>query len=184
MFLAEGFEEIEALTTVDILRRGGVDVRTVSVKGGKVVTGAHSIPVTADLDREAFEAEAGQDEVKAMVFPGGMPGTRNLAEDKDLMDRMKKHFNRNGLVAAICAAPGLVLSQVRSLEGIRFTCYDGFEQGPMSKGGIYTGEPAEVDCNVVTGRGPGCAVDFALALLAELEGQDRAVEVADGLLIA
>ncbi|MBR4756511.1 MAG: DJ-1/PfpI family protein [Bacteroidales bacterium] len=175
VFLAEGFEEIEALTTVDILRRGGVPARTVSITPERTVTGAHGVPVCADLTRPEFDSISGAAE--ALVFPGGMPGTRNLASDAALMERMKEHFAHGGVLAAICAAPGLVVSQLPSLEGRQFTCYDGFEDAPMAKGGEYTGEPAVMDGNLVTGRGPGCAVEFALTLLEKLKGGEVAEEV-------
>ena len=99
------------------------------------------------------------------------------------MKYMKRHYAEGGIVAAICAAPGLVVSQLPTLEGLRFTCYDGFEDAPMSKGGQYTGEPAETDGNLITGRGPGCAIRFALAILKELQGEAVADKVEAGLLI-
>ena len=182
VFLAEGFEEIEALATVDILRRGGVDVKTVSITYDRTVVGAHGIPVVADWERDEFDgcSVPGGD---AMVFPGGLPGAKYLSVDEFLMKFMKKHYAAGGVVAAICAAPGLVVSQLPSLEGLRFTCYDGFEDAPMSKGGQYTGEPAVADGNLITGRGPGCAVRFALAVLAELRGKEVAEKVEAGLLV-
>ena len=182
VFLAEGFEEIEALATVDILRRGGVDVKTVSLNHFRTVQGAHGIPVVADWDRDEFDglSAPGGD---AMVFPGGLPGAKYLAEDEFLMEFMKKHYAKGGVVAAICAAPGLVVSQLPTLEGKKFTCYDGFEEAPMAQGGEYTGEPAVTDGNLITGRGPGCAIMFALAVLAKLRGEDVAAKVESGLLI-
>ena len=182
LFLADGFEEIEALATVDILRRGGVDARTVSISFDRTVYGAHGIPVVADMERDEFDGcivTSGD----AMVFPGGLPGASNLAEDEFLMKYMKRHYAEGGIVAAICAAPGLVVSQLPTLEGLRFTCYDGFEEAPMSKGGQYTGEPAVTDGNLITGRGPGCAIRFALAILKELQGEEVAGKVEAGLLI-
>ena len=185
VFLAEGFEEIEALATVDILRRGGVDAKTVSLNHDRIVRGAHGIPVVADWDRDEFDGcqivETGPDD--AMIFPGGMPGTKNLAKDEFLMELMCKVYADGGLIAAICAAPGLVISQLTTLEGKRFTCYDGFETAPMAKGGEYTGEPVVVDGNLITGRGPGCAVEFALTVLAALKGEEIAEGVREGLLI-
>lgn len=185
MFLAEGFEEIEALATVDVLRRGGIDVKTVSIVKDRVVTGAHGIPVTADLNRKEFNRlvaqETGPEDV--MIFPGGMPGTRNLALDIDLMEVMVSHHEAGGTIAAICAAPGLVVSQLPTLEGKKFTCYTGFEDAPKSKGGIHTGEPAVTDGNLITGRGPGCAVRFALEIVEKLKGAEVADQVRDGMLV-
>ena len=185
IFLTEGFEEIEALATLDILRRGGVDVKTVSLNHNRIVPGAHGIPVVADWDRDEFDGcmIPGSSLDDAMIFPGGMPGTRNLADDEYLMELMVRHYEEGGLVAAICAAPGLVVSQLPTLEGVKFTCYDGFESNPIAKGGEYTGEPAEWDGNLITGRGPGCAVEFALTVLEALKGEEVADGVREGLLI-
>ena len=186
VFLAEGFEEIEALATVDVLRRGGIDVKTVSLVKDRTVPGAHGIPVTADLNRKEFnrlgdKEIAGPEDV--MIFPGGMPGTRNLAMDSELMELMIAHNEAGGTVAAICAAPGLVVSQLPDLKGKRFTCYTGFEDAPKDKGGIHTGEPAVTDGNLITGRGPGCAIRFALEIVRKLKGAETADKVRDGLLV-
>lgn len=186
VFLADGFEEIEALATVDILRRGGVDLRTVSITERGAINGAHGIQVLSDWTRQEFDREADFSATApddAMIFPGGLPGASNLASDEPLMEIMRSHYAEGGVVAAICAAPGLVVSQLPTLEGKRFTCYNGFEAAPVSKGGAYTGAPAEVDGNLITGRGPGCAVEFALAVLGKLKGEAVASEVRAGLLI-
>ncbi len=186
IFLANGFEEIEALATLDVLRRGGVDVSTVSIHGDKFVTGAHKITVVADCTYGEFKANAefgDTDEGDVLIFPGGMPGTRNLAQNAELINFMRMHYAEGGTVAAICAAPGLVVSQIPSLEGKKFTCYDGFEEAPMARGGEYVIAPAVADGNLITGRGPGCAVDFALAILAHLKGEELAEEVRKAMMI-
>ena len=186
IFLADGFEEIEALATLDVLRRGGIDVNTVSITDDVVVTGAHGVPVKADLARSMFETRAqfdGTEENDVMVFPGGMPGTKNLAEDARLMELMKRHYAEGGTLAAICAAPGLVISQLPSLKGKMFTCYDGFEAAPIAKGGEYVKTPCVADENLITGRGPGCAVDFGLAIVEHLKGADLAQELRTGMTI-
>ena len=184
VFLADGFEEIEALATVDILRRGGIDVKTVSISHDRTVRGAHGIPVVADWPRDEFDGcqipGSGPEDV--MVFPGGMPGAKNLAEDFYLMEQMREHFSNGGTVAAICAAPGLVASQLPDLEGKKFTCYDGFEEPLMNEGAEYTGEPAVTDGNLITGRGPGCAVRFALEIVRKVKGNEVAEKVFAGLL--
>ncbi len=186
IFLADGFEEIEALATLDVLRRGGIDVSTVSITEKEVVTGAHGVPVVADLtcelfeERAVFEGTSGND---VLVFPGGMPGTKNLAEDVRLMELMKRHYAEGGTLAAICAAPGLVISRLPSLEGKRFTCYDGFEAAPKAKGGEYVKAPCVADGNLITGRGPGCAVDFGLAIVEHLKGSAKAREIRAGMMI-
>lgn len=186
IFLANGFEEIEALATLDVLRRGGVDVKTVSVLYDKFVTGSHKTTVIADLTYGEFKAEVqldGTDESDVMIFPGGMPGTRNLAENGEIINFMRLHYAEGGAVAAICAAPGLVVSQLPSLQGKHFTCFDGFEDAPVARGGIYEQKPAVRDGNLITGRGAGCAVEFGLAILAHLKGEEAAAAVRHSLML-
>lgn len=186
IFLANGFEEIEALATLDVLRRGGVDVKTVSVLYDKFVTGSHKTTVVADMTYGEFKAEVqldGTDESDVMIFPGGMPGTRNLAENGELINFMRLHYAEGGAVAAICAAPGLVVSQLPSLQGKHFTCFDGFEDAPVARGGIYEQKPAVRDGNLITGRGAGCAVEFGLAILAHLKGEEAAAAVRHSLML-
>lgn len=186
IFLADGFEEIEALATADVLRRGGINAQTVSITEKSQVLGAHGIPVKADKTWSEFKSTVetiGTSESDVMVFPGGMPGTKHLAEDSELMDLMRSHYAEGGTVAAICAAPGLVVSQLPSLGGKNFTCYDGFEQAPTAKGGEYVKTPAVSDGNLITGRGPGCAVDFALAIVEHLKGSALASEIRSSMMI-
>lgn len=186
IFLANGFEEIEALATLDVLRRGGVDVKTVSVLYDKFVTGSHKTTVVADMTYGEFKAEVqldGTDESDVMIFPGGMPGTRNLAENGEIINFMRLHYAEGGAVAAICAAPGLVVSQLPSLQGKHFTCFDGFEDAPVARGGIYEQKPAVRDGNFITGRGAGCAVEFGLAILAHLKGEEAAAAVRHSLML-
>lgn len=186
IFLANGFEEIEALATLDVLRRGGVDVKTVSVLYDKFVTGSHKTTVVADMTYGEFKAEVqldGTDESDVMIFPGGMPGTRNLAENGEIINFMRLHYAEGGAVAAICAAPGLVVSQLPSLQGKHFTCFDGFEDAPVARGGIYEQKPAVRDGNLITGRGAGCAVEFGLAILAHIEGEEAAAAVRHSLML-
>lgn len=186
IFLADGFEDTEAISTIDVLRRGQVGVKTVSVTDERVVTASHGIPVVADLTFSEFKAEAdfsGSDGNQVMIFPGGMPGTKTLAAHGELMDMMARHFSQGGTVAAICAAPGLVASQLPNLEGRRFTCFDGFEAALLAKGAVYERRPAVADGNLITGRGAGCAVDFGLAILDHLKGGDAVRQVRHGLML-
>lgn len=186
IFLANGFEEIEAIATVDVLRRGGIDARTVSINDNAQVCGAHGVPVIADMTWDIFKRQTdlshtGEQDV--MVFPGGMPGTKNLADNQELMELMRLHYSEGGVVAAICAAPGLVIPHLPTLDGKRFTCYDGFEAAPSAKGGEYVRTAAVSDGNLITGRGPGCAVDFALAIVERLKGGATAAEIRSGMMI-
>ncbi|MCR5003938.1 MAG: DJ-1/PfpI family protein [Bacteroidales bacterium] len=187
LFLAEGFEETEALATLDVLRRGGLAVKTVSINDKAEVAGSHSIRTVADLTWSEFKAEAdfsGASSENVLIFPGGMPGTKNLAADAPLMDIMKEHYNAGGTVAAICAAPGLVASQLDGLEGKKFTCFDGFQEHMLAKGAVYTKAPAVTDGNLVTGRGAGCAIEFGLAILGHVSGAEAVAKVRQGLMIA
>lgn len=186
IFLANGFEDTEALATLDILRRGGVDVRTVSIHRDKFVTSSHKLTVVADMTYGEFKADLeldGTDESDVMIFPGGMPGTKNLAENGEIINFMRLHYAEGGTVAAICAAPGLVVSQLPSLEGKHFTCFDGFEDAPIARGGIYEKKPAVSDGNLITGRGAGCAIDFGLAILEHLKGEEVAAAVKHALML-
>ena len=186
IFLANGFEDTEALATLDILRRGGVDVRTVSIHRDKFVTSSHKLTVVADMTYGEFKADLeldGTDESDVMIFPGGMPGTKNLAENGEIINFMRLHYAEGGTVAAICATPGLVVSQLPSLEGKHFTCFDGFEDAPIARGGIYEKKPAVSDGNLITGRGAGCAIDFGLAILEHLKGEEVAASVKHALML-
>lgn len=186
IFLARGFEETEALATLDVLRRGGMKVLTVSIDGDLEVTGSHGIGVLADMTWGEFcgsVEKTGTAAEDVMVFPGGMPGTKNLAADAELMDLMKAHFAEGGTVAAICAAPGLVASQLDGLEGRKFTCFDGFQDNLLAKGAVYEKAPAVADGNLITGRGAGCAVDFGLAILTAVKDKNAADDVRRGMML-
>lgn len=187
IFLADGFEDMEALGTRDILLRGGVDVKTVSITEDLQVCSSHGLKVTADLSRSDFfgslnRVKTGKSDM--MIFPGGMPGSKHLAEDKELMELMKRHYVLGGSVAAICAAPGLVASQLSPLFGLSFTCYEGFQQPLLEKGAIYRPqESAVVSGRLITGRGAGHAVPFGLSLVRFLKGAEAATRVQEGLML-
>ncbi|MGX8795539.1 DJ-1 family glyoxalase III [Fusibacter sp. JL298sf-3] len=176
VFLAQGFEEIEALTIVDILRRGTIEVCTVGV-GGKEIVGAHGVSVVADT---VIDQTSTFDGFQMLVLPGGMPGTRHLAESEMLHKALTTHASEEKWLAAICAAP-TVLGKIGALKGRRYTCYDGFEK--EIEDGTYVGGPVVVDGTVVTGRSPGCAIEFALQLVSLLKGAACADTVRKGLLM-
>lgn len=186
VFLADGFEETEALATLDVLRRGGIEAVLVSVDDEGMVTGSHGVTVAADRTWEDFKAllhRNGTAREDLMVFPGGMPGTKNLASHGELVQLMREHYDEGGCVAAICAAPGLVASQLGDVRGRKFTCYDGFQDLMTAKGAEYVQAPAVRDGNLVTGRGSGCAVEFGLAILAYVKGEETAASVRAALMI-
>lgn len=184
IFLADGFEDMEALATRDILIRGGIPVQTVSIQDDYTVESSHGVTVFADTSWSDFEAEEdGTSSEDVMIFPGGMPGSKNLAEHKELMDLMKEHYAAGGTVAAICAAPGLVVSQLDGLEGLRFTCFEGFQDPLLAKGAVYTPESTVTDGRLITGQGAGHAVNFGLAILRSLKGEASAEKVKAGLML-
>ena len=176
IFLAEGFEETEAVATIDVLLRGGLDVTSVSVSGNLPVTGAHGITVKADVLFEETDFSSGT----MLVLPGGMPGASNLNAHAGVKTLLKQYAENGKKIAAICAAP-LVLGSLDLLQGKKATAYPGFES--TLKGAIFVKDNVVKDGSVITGRGPGFALDFGLAIVEELAGKTTADEVASGLLV-
>ena len=186
MFFADGFEETEAIAPADVLRRGGIDVKKVSINGSLGVSSSHGVHILTDMTFSEFRNQVVLDGTSAqdvMIFPGGLPGSDNLAACDELMDMMQKHYAEGGCVAAICAAPSVVLGKLPGLKGKRMTCYDGFEPALVAKGVEYTKEGVVTDGNIITGRGAGHAVNFGLAILAYLKGQDAADKVARSIML-
>jgi len=187
IFLADGFEDVEAIATADVLRRGGVEVEFVSIGEDPFVVSSHGLTVGVEKSLsdilEEGKAEA-VDHRDFLIFPGGMPGTRNLAACKPLIDLMNRHYEAGGSLAAICAAPGLVLSQLKSFpEGCEFTCYDGFEDKLIARGGILKKKPA-VNCErIISGRGAGHAVEFGLTILEAIKNHSAAEDVRHGMIL-
>lgn len=173
--LAEGFEEVEALTAVDVLRRAELDVRTVSVTGQKQVKGTHGVGVEADI---LFE-EADYTKCDMIVLPGGMPGSANLEAHEGLAMQIGNFADSGKKLAAICAAP-MVFATCGILTGRKATIYPGMEE--WLKDAEPTGENVTTDGNIITGKGPALAMEFALALVEAIKGKDAADEVADDLL--
>lgn len=167
VFLADGFEEIEAVTTIDILRRGGLEVSTVGV-GGKTITGSHGIPVIADVTTSQVDLT----NIEAIVMPGGMPGTTNLKADKDFCDILAFARQNDILTCAICAAPS-ILGEAGYLKGVRATCYRGFEE-TFDR---YEDAPVIRDGNIITGRAAGSAHLFAFEILRALKEKETADRV-------
>lgn len=174
LLLAEGFEEVEAVATLDVLRRAGVDVMTAGVTG-KTVTGSHGMPVTADLLVEDIVPGPALDGV---ILPGGMPGTKNLEASGPVKALLKYCADHDRLLAAICAAPS-VLGHEGYLSGRRATCFPGWE--PELTGAVCTGEPVTEDGNIITGKGAGAAHLFGEAIAARFTDPDTAHDVLLGM---
>ncbi|MCM1193237.1 MAG: DJ-1/PfpI family protein [Butyrivibrio sp.] len=174
VFLARGFEEIEALTVVDICRRGGVETDMVSVTGESRVTGSHGISV--ETDKKFEEVDFGGYDM--LVLPGGMPGTKNLEAHEGLMARVDEFYAGGKYIGAICAAPS-IFGHRGILKGRRACCYPSFES--HLEGAEVTSGPVEVSDNVITSRGMGTAIDFGLAILGIFCGAEKAEELARGI---
>ena len=170
VFLANGFEEVEALTPVDVLRRLGCEVKTVGV-GGREITGSHGVTVKADLE----EKDVVSDGVEMVVLPGGMPGTLNLEKSPIVRAAVEAAAKDGVWVAAICAAPS-VLGHLGLLKGRTATCYPGFE--PKMGSAVMQSCGAVRDGTVITGRAAGSSEEFGLLLLEALKGKAAAEKVA------
>lgn len=171
VFLADGFEEIEGLTVVDLLRRAGIDTVTVSINGSKKVTGSHNIAVEAD----ELITDTKFGELDMLVLPGGMPGTTNL-ENCELLMKEVDAFHKNGkYISAICAAPG-VFGRRGILEGRKATVYPGLE-GEL-RGAEPQTAPTVISDHILTSRGMGTAIAFGLAIVERFQGKEKADELA------
>ena len=170
VFLAEGFEEIEALTPVDILRRAGLEVTTVGI-GKELIRGAHGIFVQADMVDVMYRDSAPE----MLILPGGMPGSTNLDESKTVDAALKAGARKGAYLCAICAAP-LVLGKRGYLEGKRAVCYPGFE-GYLTGATVSETEGVVRDGNVITAKGMGVAFDFGLELVRALKDNETADKI-------
>lgn len=171
IFLAEGFEEVEALTAADICRRCGLEVDLVSVMQEQLVRSSHGIGVQADLCFS--QADFGGYDM--LVLPGGMPGTKNLESHRELMEQVDAFYAAGKYIAAICAAPS-IFGHRGILKGRKACCYPGMES--HLEGAEVTAGPVEVSGNVITSRGVGTAIDFALAIASIFCGREKADEIA------
>lgn len=174
--LADGLEEIEAITNIDVLRRAGIEVVTVSLAELKV-KGDHDIVITADTNIDNINPE----DLAGIILPGGMPGASHLKNDKRVIELIREVDTRQGLVAAICAAP-IALEEAGVIKGKKATSYPGFgEKMPSCK---YQEEKVVVDGNLITGRGPGVAFEFALEVVSYLLNAEKAQELRKGMIVS
>ena len=170
-FLADGFEETEALAPIDILRRAQIEVCTVGV-GGEVIRGSHNIPVTADITIDDFEIN---EDIRGVILPGGMPGTKNLYAEERVLDAVRFCDKHGLLVCSICAAPSIP-GRLGLLDGRQATCFPGFESD--LKGALATGAHVAVDGNMITAKGAGCALEFGFAIVSAVLGEEAAEKIA------
>lgn len=174
--LADGFEEIEAITQIDVLRRAGVDVTVAGLKEG-AATGAHGVAVQTDRMLSAVDFEP-----DLVVLPGGMPGSERLGESPEVVDLLKKQHGAGRMIGAICAAPAYAPVAAGILDGKKATCYPSFETR-FTSATTAVEDRVVADGNVVTSRGPGTALEFALALVDQLVGKDKGDELRRGMLV-
>lgn len=174
MFFGTGYEEVEALAVIDILRRAGVDVSMVSITGEKKVTSSHKVTVEMDCLLE----EVDFDQTKMILLPGGMPGTINLEDCEPLMKQLDSFYEQKKAIGAICAAPS-ILGHRGMLKGRNACCYPSFES--HLEGAAVSQNPCEISDFIITARGMGCAVDFGLAVLGFLRGQEAADKIAEAI---
>ncbi|MDR0939131.1 MAG: DJ-1/PfpI family protein [Mediterranea sp.] len=175
-FFADGFEEIEALTAVDTLRRAGLNVEIVSVTPNEIVVGAHDVSILCDVNfenRDFYDAEL-------LLLPGGMPGAATLGEHEGLRKLLLGFAAKEKPIAAICAAP-MVLGKLGLLKGKKATCYPGFEQ--YLEGAECVNEHVARDGNIITGMGPGAAMEFALAVVDMLVGKEKVDELVEAMCV-
>ena len=176
IFLADGFEDIEGLTVVDLLRRAGIDIKTVSIKETTQIQTSHGITMLTDT---TF-AETDFADADMLVLPGGMPGTKYLAGYKPLTDLLTDFNNKGKKIAAICAAPS-VFSGLGFLKDRKATSYPSFMEILSKDGAVTSEDSVVVDGNITTSRGLGTAVDFALSLISQLENEEKAKEIAESV---
>ncbi len=174
--LSDGFEEIEAITPVDVLRRAGLDVVTVSINDTKAVTSKRNVIVMAD---QLF-SETDYDQADMILLPGGQPGADNLNSHDGLKKQILRYHHDDKMLAAICAAP-LVLGSTGILKNRRVTCFPGTE--PKLTGAMCTGNDVEIDGNIITAKGPGVALKFSLTIVEKLLGKAKADELKKAMIV-
>lgn len=170
IFLAEGYEEVEMLTVVDMLRRAGISINMVSITGCMDVTSSHNVTIEADMLFEDADFETAD----MLILPGGVPGTPNLLAFKPLTDKLVEFNNKGKYLAAVCAAPS-ILGELGILKGKKATCYPGYEE--KLTGAEYVKQPVVTDGNVITSRGMGTCIEFSGAIITALAGSDKADEI-------
>ena len=170
MFLAEGFEEVEALAPLDLIRRAGLEIKTVGV-GAKVITGSHGIPVTADMT----DAEFADNAPDMVILPGGMPGTKNLDASETVHKAIADAMKNDAYLCAICAAP-MILGKLGLVRGKNAVCYPGFEE--YLDGATIPDKKVVRDGKIITAKGMGAGIEFGLAIVSALKDEKAADDLA------
>lgn len=176
MFCADGVEEIEALAVVDVLRRADIELKTVGIPG-KTVSGPHNITFYTDMTIDEFVSK--ERTAEAVILPGGGVGTKTLTDNKTVCDFVKKTAAEGGLLCAICAAPS-VLGRLGLLQGLKATCYPGFEK--YLYGASVTPEKVVCDGNIITAKGMGCAIQFGLQIINVLKGEKLSDNIGESIM--
>ncbi|MDR3145474.1 MAG: DJ-1/PfpI family protein [Treponema sp.] len=178
--LADGFEEVEAISPIDYLRRAGIKVTTASISGGRTVTGAHGLAVNAEILLSGL-GRADRTGLDGVLLPGGMPGASNLAASADTGALLRELAGAGKLVCAICASPAVVLAPLGLLSGRRFTCFPGMEE--QVSGAKWSEDRVVSDGNIITSRAAGTAGEWACAIIRRLAGDAAADKVAAAVLL-
>ncbi|MCL1824230.1 MAG: DJ-1/PfpI family protein [Oscillospiraceae bacterium] len=174
LLLADGFEEIEALTPLDLLRRAGKQVITAGI-GKREITGAHDIKIIADIEASEIKLD---ENIEMLILPGGMPGTENLFASEKVKETVEYCYNNNIYISAICAAP-IILGRLNLLQGKEAVCYPGYEQ--ELKGAVISKESVAQDGRIITAKGAGVSVQFAIKLVEIFCGTEKAAELSKAL---
>ncbi|MBN2619126.1 MAG: DJ-1/PfpI family protein [Spirochaetales bacterium] len=175
IILANGFEEIEAVTPIDVLRRAGLEVVTLGLNG-KTIRGGHNIIIECDYEFNDYTGS-----LDALVLPGGMPGAENLSNSSGVLDLINRLHKEGKYICALCASPGVVLGKTALLKNRNFTCYPGFEG--RVEGGHFLEDRVVVHGNIITSRGPGTALEFSLAIVSELISSEVSNKLCNGMIV-
>lgn len=179
IFLPDGVEEVEAVSTIDALRRAGMDVVSVAIGDGNIITGATGQGLVAD----SLISEIDFTDANWLIIPGGMPGAPNLHASQKVNEVIVNHWNNGGNIAAICAGPAVVLAPLGILKDMVATCFPGSEKSLTDAGATYEKSPVVVDGHLITSEGPGTTMEFAKAIIASEMGRKKADEVLSAMLV-
>ena len=180
VMLGTGFDEIEALAPIDVMRRAGMDVFTVSMTENRLVKGATGNNIVADMSI----SDLSPDKIDWLVFPGADKSEDAVNLNEDLCNIVKKHWNNGGNIAAICAAPALVLGPLGIINGIEATGYPFLKEDFEKNGGIYSEEPVVIGNRLITSKGPGTTLEFALAIVRNVKGAETEKALREGMVVS